>query len=85
MKILKFYAEWCGPCKALSQVIKNAGDKVTIPVEEVNIDENLFMSQHMNIRSVPTMVIIDNDEKEVKRHIGYMTEKDLLEFVKEYQ
>ncbi len=37
MKVLKFYADWCGPCKALTEVIKKAGDKVTIPVENVNI------------------------------------------------
>ena len=45
MKVLKFYADWCGPCKALTQVINNAGEKVTIPVENVNIDENIFLAQ----------------------------------------
>jgi thioredoxin 1 len=82
MKVLKFYAEWCGPCKVLTQVIKNAGDKVTVPVEEVNIDENIMMSQVFQIRSVPTMVLVDKDEKEIKRQVGTMNETQLLEFLK---
>jgi len=49
MKVLKFYADWCGPCKALTQVINNAGEKVTIPVENVNIDENIFLAQEFHV------------------------------------
>lgn len=82
MKVLKFYAEWCGPCKGLSMVIKGAADKITTPIEEVNIDENLMMAQIFNIRSVPTMVLVDKDEKEIKRQVGTMNEAQLLDFLK---
>jgi thioredoxin 1 len=82
MKVLKFYADWCGPCKGLTMVIKGAADKITLPIEEVNIDENLMMAQMFNIRSVPTMVLVDKDEKEIKRQIGTMNETQLLEFLK---
>ncbi len=82
MKVLKFYADWCGPCKALSQVIKNAGDKVTVTIEDVNIDENLFMAQDFKVRGVPTMVIVDENENEVRRKVGMMNEEELLQFLK---
>ncbi len=82
MKVLKFYADWCGPCKALSQVIKNAGDKVTVTIEDVNIDENLFMAQDFKVRGVPTMVIVDESENEVRRKVGMMNEEELLQFLK---
>ena len=82
MKVLKFYADWCGPCKGLSMVIKGASDKITTQIEEVNIDENLMMAQMFNIRSVPTMVLVDKEEKEIKRQVGTMNETQLLELLK---
>jgi thioredoxin 1 len=82
MKVLKFYADWCGPCKVQSQIIKNAGDKITTTIEDVNIDENLFMVQELQVRSVPTMVLVDSDEKEIKRHVGVLKEAELIEWLK---
>lgn len=82
MKVLKFYADWCGPCKALTQVIKTAGDKITVPVESVNIDENLMLSQQFQVRSVPTMVLVDDSENVIRRQVGLVNEEKLLEFLK---
>lgn len=82
MKVLKFYADWCGPCKALTRIIDIAGDKVTVPIEAVNIDENIMMSQQFQVRSVPTMVLVDDLENEIKRTVGLVNEEKLLEFLK---
>lgn len=82
MKLLKFYAEWCGPCKALSTLIKNAGDKITVPIEDVDIDNNIMLAQQFQIRGVPAMVLVDDKEQEIKRKVGMMTEAQLLEFLK---
>ena len=81
MKLLKFYAEWCGPCKGLSMVIKGAEDKITIPVEEVDIDQNVFMATNFGVRSVPTLILVDDKEKEIKRKVGMVQEKELLEWL----
>ena len=81
MKVLKFYANWCGPCKSQTQIIKNAGDKIKTTIEEVDIDNNVFMSANFNIRSVPTLVMVDSDEKEIKRISGILKEQELLEWL----
>ena len=83
MKLLKFYAEWCQPCKMQSQIIKRAGDKIKTPIEDVDIDNNIMMSTEYKIRSVPTMVLLDDDGKEVKRTVGVLNETQLLEFLGE--
>jgi thioredoxin-related protein len=66
----------------LSQIIKNAGDKITIPVEDVDIDNNLMLSVDYKVRSVPTIVLLDDDGKEIKREVGMMNEQKLLDFLK---
>jgi len=82
MKVKKFYAEWCGPCKGLSMVIAGAKDKITIPIEEVNIDEEIMESVQYDVRSVPMLVLLDDNGKEIKRQSGMMSETQLLEFLK---
>ena len=82
MKALKFYATWCEPCKALSKIIEGAGDKITMPIEDVNIEENMDLAQKYGIRGVPALVIVDEDGQEIKRQSGMMMEDKLLEFLK---
>ena len=82
MKVKKFYAEWCGPCKGLSMVIAGAKDKITIPIEEVNIDEEIMESVQYDVRSVPMLVLLDDNGKEIKRQSGILSETQLLEFLK---
>lgn len=82
MKVFKFYAEWCGPCKVQSQIIKTAGDKVTTEIVDVNIDENIALATDFQVRGVPTMVMVDDNENEIKRHVGVLKEAELVEWMK---
>jgi thioredoxin 1 len=82
MKLLKFYADWCGPCKGLSKIIDGAKDKITIPIEEYDIDNEMMMAQEYKVRSVPTMVLVDDTGAEIKRQVGMVSEEKLLEFLK---
>lgn len=82
MKVLKFYAEWCGPCKGLTMVINGAKDKINVPIEELDIDNELMSSVEYGVRSVPTMILLDENNTEVRRHVGTMNETQLLDFLK---
>ena len=83
MKVLKFEAIWCGPCKMLSKVITNAQDKITLPIEIVDIDEQADTAMQYNVRSVPTLIVVDGEGKEVKRKVGALQEADLLKFLQQ--
>lgn len=82
MKALKFYATWCQPCKVLSKIIEDASDKIAIPIENVDIEQNTELAVKYGIRGVPALVIVDEDGKEIKRQVGMLMEDKLLEFLK---
>lgn len=82
MKALKFYATWCQPCKMLSKIIEEAGNKITMPIEDIDIEQNMELAQKYGIRGVPALVIVDEDGQEIKRQSGMMQEDKLLEFLK---
>lgn len=79
IKVLKFQAKWCAPCKVLTNVMKSA-DLDGVAVEEVDIDNNQTLVEQYNIRSVPTLVFI-KDEKEVNRLTGMQTLDKIKETV----
>lgn len=82
MKVLKFQATWCGPCKSLSGIIDNyyTGDMV---IEEVDIDANPTLTAEYGIRGVPTCVLLDDNGVELRRKSGMMMINEFEEFIGE--
>lgn len=81
MKVIKFQASWCQPCKMLSKVVEDAKGKIDVPIEEIDIDENMEMARTFNVRGVPTLVLVDEKSNVVRTKSGYMNEQQFLEFV----
>ena len=54
--VVDFWAEWCGPCKALSPVLEAAAAKVGVQVVKMNVDENLETPVQYGIRGIPTLI-----------------------------
>ena len=75
MKVIKFSASWCGPCKMLA---RNLEDITTnIPIENVDIDENQDVAMEYGVRGVPTMIMLDENNTEIKRMVGMQSLKVL--------
>ena len=57
-----FWAEWCGPCRAVSPAVEELSTEYKEKVDfvKVNVDENNELAQKYNIFSIPTLAIFDN-------------------------
>ena len=76
--LIDFYADWCGPCKALSPIIDEIADEATnVTVGKVNVDTERDLALKYNVRSIPTMVIFKGG-KEIERMVGFLPKEEIL-------
>ncbi|WP_083858588.1 thioredoxin family protein [Natrialba chahannaoensis] len=73
-----FYADWCGPCKTQDPILEELEDDWDgrFEVEKVNVDEQQDVANEYQVRSLPTL-IIENDDGIVERFVGVTQREDL--------
>jgi len=80
--LVDFWAEWCGPCRALGPSVDalatEKGD--LLKVVKVNIDENPNAPTKYGVRSIPTLLIFKGGEV-VAQTVGSMAKSDLVKWV----
>ena len=81
--MVDFWAEWCGPCKALGpkleEIAAENGDQ--IKVVKINVDENKETAQKFGIRSIPTMILF-KEGKDVETLMGNLPKEDISNKIK---
>ncbi len=82
--LVDFWAEWCGPCKALSPILDEiAADYAgKLTIAKVNIDNNQDTPSKYGVRSIPTLILFKNG-KSVATKIGAGMKSELAAFIDE--
>lgn len=73
MKYLYFSAKWCAPCRMLGPVMEKLGE--TFPVEKIDVDSEHEYLERYRIRSIPTVILVEEDGKELTRYLGAKPEE----------
>ena len=72
-----FWAEWCGPCRALGPIIESLSEEFSgqVKIAKVDVDSNPQLSMQFGIRSIPTVMLFDKGQV-VDTFIGVRPKSD---------
>ncbi|RMG76948.1 MAG: thioredoxin [Bacteroidetes bacterium] len=83
--LVDFYADWCGPCKMLSPIIKDVANELKgkVKVIKVDVDRNQQAAAVYGIRGVPTMILFKKGQI-VWRQSGVMLKEQIIQSIQPF-
>jgi thioredoxin 1 len=76
--LVDFWAEWCGPCRALAPTLEAVANDWAerARVVKLNVDESPVVTEHYGIRAIPTLILF-KDGEEAGRLLGTVSKTEI--------
>ena len=77
--LVDFWAEWCGPCRMMSPVLEDIASERSgrLRVAKLNVDENVEVARRFQVLSIPTLILFQKGEPQL-RLVGAKHKEQLL-------
>lgn len=76
-EVLYFSASWCVPCKQMKPIVEQLEADTGISFRKIDIDTDHITPEKYRVMSVPSFVLVDENDQEISRAVGAQTGKEL--------
>ena len=78
--LVDFYADWCGPCQAMSPALHAIADEENVLVFKVDIEKHQDLASKYNVHAIPMLMTTKNG-KVIESVTGLQSKKNLLDMI----
>lgn len=80
MKLIKFSAPWCGPCKVYEKTFDKVAEtyKDKVEIEKYLVEESEDKVEEYHVRNIPTTIIVNDEGTVVFQKVGIIKESELI-------
>jgi thioredoxin 1 len=84
--LVDFWAEWCGPCRAVAPVLEEIAGEMNgnLKIAKLNVDESPEVARRFDVMSIPTMILFKDGKATDLRIVGAKSKAALLSDIKPY-